>query len=63
MRPPDAGEGCPPPRGVVPADDMFVLEGGMVALRGSVEALDRSAVNELLAVYPRWRVAHAADPA
>ncbi len=32
------------------ADDMYVLDGGMVALSGSVEALDRSAVNELLAV-------------
>jgi urea transport system ATP-binding protein len=32
------------------ADDMYVLDGGMVALCGSVEALDRSAVNELLAV-------------
>jgi hypothetical protein len=28
----------------------YVLDGGMVALRGSVEALDRSAVDELLAV-------------
>ena len=28
----------------------YVLDGGMVALRGSVEALDRAAVNDLLAV-------------
>ena len=32
------------------ADDIYVLDGGVVALRGSVEALDRAAVNELLAV-------------
>jgi urea transport system ATP-binding protein len=31
-------------------DDIYVLDGGMVALRGSVEALDRTAVNDLLAV-------------
>ncbi|MBV9581796.1 MAG: urea ABC transporter ATP-binding subunit UrtE [Chloroflexi bacterium] len=32
------------------ADDMYVLDGGTVALEGSVETLDRSAVTELLAV-------------
>jgi urea transport system ATP-binding protein len=31
-------------------DDIYVLDGGMVALRGSVEALDRTAVDDLLAV-------------
>jgi urea transport system ATP-binding protein len=31
-------------------DDLCVLDGGMVALRGSVQAVDRTAVNELLAV-------------
>jgi urea transport system ATP-binding protein len=31
-------------------DELCVLDGGMVALRGSAQALDRTAVNELLAV-------------
>jgi urea transport system ATP-binding protein len=32
------------------ADDMCVLDGGMVALRGSAATVDRDAVNELLVV-------------